>query len=320
MNALWKISTAAVRTATIEKKKSAMQKSYSTLSILIATGLSLIIWTCNSEPVAESRFVEPDKLYKIIEDNVRSHSEFEVIVDIDHARLADKADSPMPPAHVLIWSDPEMDAAILKHNPVAALDLPFRILAFENQDNGEAMVIANSFDFLVTRHSLPNDRIIRELYESAISKATLGVPPESFMQFASDRMSERGIVTLDSPYEFAATRERLLKKINEQSDTVIFEEIDFAARAKAQGVFIGPVVMILFGAPGPGGQAMKNAPTLGLDAFCQKLLIWQDASGMVHVTFNDLLALAKRQEVSGGIPLRIINYRIEKTFSEALEQ
>jgi hypothetical protein len=65
---------------------------------------------------------------------------------------------------------------------------------------------------------------------------------------------------------------------------------------------------------------MGSAPTLGLDAFCQKLLIWQDAGGTVRVTFNDLLALAERQKVSGGIPLRLINHRLKETFSTALGQ
>jgi uncharacterized protein (DUF302 family) len=65
---------------------------------------------------------------------------------------------------------------------------------------------------------------------------------------------------------------------------------------------------------------MESAPTLGLDAFCQKILIWQDNSGTVHVTFNDLLALADRQKISVGLPLRLINRRLKKTLSEALEQ
>ncbi|MCA9195844.1 MAG: hypothetical protein KDB03_28965, partial [Planctomycetales bacterium] len=72
--------------------------------------------------------------------------------------------------------------------------------------------------------------------------------------------------------------------------------------------------------PGPGGKAMASAPTLGLDAFCQKLLIWQDEKGTVHVTFNDLRVLAARQEVSGGLPLRVINGRLKETFLTALEQ
>ena len=65
---------------------------------------------------------------------------------------------------------------------------------------------------------------------------------------------------------------------------------------------------------------MASAPTLGLDAFCQKLLIWEDAEGDVHVTFNDLMAIAERQQVSIGIPLRVINWRLKSTFADALEQ
>lgn len=77
--------------------------------------------------------------------------------------------------------------------------------------------------------------------------------------------------------------------------------------------------LILFGGPGPGGKAMGSAPTLVLDAFYQKLLIWQDAGGAVHVTFNDLLALAERQHVSGGMALRVINRRLLGNFSDALK-
>jgi len=48
------------------------------------------------------------------------------------------------------------------------------------------------------------------------------------------------------------------------------------------------------------------------------LLIWQDPDGTVRLAFNDLTAIAKRQEVSGGVPLRMINHRIRKTFEAAL--
>ena len=63
---------------------------------------------------------------------------------------------------------------------------------------------------------------------------------------------------------------------------------------------------------------MSNAPTLGLDAFCQKLLVWQDASKKVHVSFNDLLALADRHGVSRSLVLRFINHRLRRTFAEAV--
>jgi uncharacterized protein (DUF302 family) len=288
--------------------------------LLIAGVMSSVFFLRTEQPIPESRFVEPDKLFQTLERNVRDHAEFEVIVDIDHARLAAEAGSPMPPAHVLIWSDRSLEAAILKHNPVAAVDLPLRILAYENQETGKAAVIYNTYEFVARRHSLPEDAAIRDGYESAVAKAVKGVPESAISKFPSDAMPDAGLVTLASPYSFESTEKRVRDAIAANADTVLFGEVNFAARSKTRGVELGPLKLILFGGPGPGGRAMASAPTLGLDAFCQKLLIWQDKKGIVHVTFNDLLALAERQRVSGGLPLRVIDGRMRETFSTALAQ
>ena len=85
------------------------------------------------------------------------------------------------------------------------------------------------------------------------------------------------------------------------------------------GVELQPNSLILFGGPAPGAKAMTKSPTLGLDAFCQKFLVWQDDEGKVYLSFKDLLALAERQNVAKSIPLRVINYRLNKVFGEALE-
>lgn len=288
--------------------------------VTLAVGLVLLVPACSrkTEKVTEDRYVGPDRLYKTIEDNVRADRQVEFVVDIDHSRLAAEAGSSMPPSHVLIWSDPELDAAILKLNPLAALDLPIRVLAFEATGTGKASVIANSFDYLANRHSLPDDDSLRTRYEAAIEQAIEGIPKDAIAEFANNSMTDPGLITLTSTHDFDTTEKRILDAINSQSDTVMFGKIDFATRSKEHGVDLEPMILILFGGPGPGGKAMASAPTLGLDAFCQKLLIWQDASATVHVTFNDLVALAKRQQVSVGIPLRVINRRIRETFSAAL--
>jgi uncharacterized protein (DUF302 family) len=287
--------------------------------VLIVGVLAFVFFVRKEPPVPESRFVEPDRLFQTLQSNVRAHAEFETIVDIDHARLAAKAGSPMPPSHVLIWSDPALEAGILKHNPVAAVDLPLRILAYEEQETAEAAVVYNSYDFVAQRHSLPEDAELRAGYESAVSKVLKSVPDAVIKKFPSDTMPEAGLITLTSKFDVSTTERRIRDAIQAQSDTVGFGELDFAARSKEHGVELRPLRLILFGGPGPGGKAMASAPTLGLDAFCQKLLIWQDEEGTVHVTFNDLLALAERQKVSGGMPLRVINRRLRETFSKALE-
>jgi hypothetical protein len=64
---------------------------------------------------------------------------------------------------------------------------------------------------------------------------------------------------------------------------------------------------------------MSSAPQLGLDAFCQKLLIHEGEDGRVHVRFNDLLAEAERHRDATSLTLRVINHRIRTTFETALE-
>lgn len=132
-------------------------------------------------------------------------------------------------------------------------------------------------------------------------------------------MEGDGLITLESPHGFDETLRRLRDAVNAQGDTVWFGEVDFDERAKTVGVAIEPAQLLLFGGPGPGGRAMSAAPSLGLDAFCQKVLVVQDEAGNVRVIMNDLLALAERHTVSKSLPLRVINRRIQKTFAAALE-
>ena len=142
---------------------------------------------------------------------------------------------------------------------------------------------------------------------------------EKITFFDQETMQPDGIITINSPFDFQTTVEKVQAAIESQDDTVGFGSIDFQEQARAIGEDIAPSTMILFGGPAPGAKAMSAAPTLGLDAFCQKFLIWQDENQQVHLSFNDLLALAERQAVSKSIALRVINYRLNKLFTEALE-
>ena len=168
----------------ILEEKAILPKARSVKSNFLSVALR------KNEPVSAIRFVEPDKLFAALDANIRSQPEFEVIVDIDHARLAAEAGSPMPPAHVLIWSDPELEAAILNLNPLAGVDLPLRALAFENQKTGKAAVVANSYDYLVERYSLPEDAAIRARYENALAKAEKGIPEAKIFKFTSNTMTD----------------------------------------------------------------------------------------------------------------------------------
>ena len=271
-----------------------------------------------ADPVAGERYEGPDRLFAILDDNVATSETLEKIVDIDHSRLAAKAGSVMPPAKVLLFSNPELEAQLLALNPLIAIDLPLRILAYEAMDDREASVTFNSFYYLRSRYGLVEEPGLRKMFDKSMADALRGIEPAQVRPLPNDTMQPDGIITLSSPYDFEMTVERLATAIDAQDDTVWFGRVDFKARAKAQGVDIEPALLLLFGGPEPGARAMAEAPTLGLDAFCQKLLIWEDESGAVRVSFNDLLALAERQEVSKNLALRVINHRLNSPFRAAL--
>ena len=131
-------------------------------------------------------------------------------------------------------------------------------------------------------------------------------------------MQPNGIITLDSPFDFEETVKRVNAAIDSQDDTIHFGTVDFRENASATGIDILPSYMILFGSPGPGGKAMANAPTLGLDGFCQKFLILARRGGAYKLSFNDLLALADRQRVSKALVLRVVDFRLTRVFEDAL--
>ena len=281
--------------------------------IAVTTGCS------DPEPVAPSRYTGPDQLFAILDANVAASDMLEKIVEIDHSRLGAEAGSFMPPAKVLIFSSPELEAQLLGINPLIAIDLPLRVLAYESMLDGSSRVAFNSFEYLQSRYGLGELIELEAVFDDSIAAVLRGVGPENLVSFANDAMQPDGITTLDSPYDFETTVEHLTAAIDAQDDTVWFGTVDFQARAQEQGIEIGPSRLLLFGGPAPGAKAMAEAPTLGLDAFCQKLLVWQDENGAVRASFNDLLAVAERQGVPKNLALRAINRRLRSTFNGALE-
>jgi uncharacterized protein (DUF302 family) len=288
---------------------------------LIAISAALGVTGCGGgEPIPAERYLDSDQMVNHIEDNLAASAKLAKVVDIDHSRLGQQAGSVMPPARVVIFSDSQLESELIMQNPLVAIDLPLRVLAFEEGSGQASKVIYNSFDYLVSRYQLEpgSSDELGERYNKSMSMAINGLAPTAVASFPDDAMSPDGIITIESPYGYEETIERVNAAINAQSDTMHFGTVDFQANASALGIEIAPAYLILFGGPGPGGKAMANAPTLGLDCFCQKFLIWEDASGAIKLSFNDLLALADRQGVKKSIALRVINYRLKKTFSDAL--
>lgn len=280
---------------------------------LMLAALTLVSTANAADPQTE-RLAPVDRVFEAIRLGSAS-ARLDEVLQIDHARLAAQAGVSMPPARVLLFSDPAIVTRLLQGNPRAGLDLPFRVLAYEGPD-GPAVAYTDAA-FLRVRHGLDDSETL-----AAFDRALQGVlvdleaPTQAVPVEGLNR--DQGILELVSNRGYRDTIDRLKQAVMAQEDTVWFGEIDYAAEARALGKNLQPATLLLFGGPAPGGVAMAEYPRLGLDAFCQKLLVYEDDGGQVRVLFNSIAALAQLHYGEAAKPHRMLDKRLSETFAAAI--
>jgi len=277
--------------------------------------LAVFLSSCKEQPAASQElYLAVDELYDAV---VARADAYEVIAEIDHSRLAAKEGEVMPPARVVIFSDPAVNTPILQQEPLAGLDLPFKVLAYAEGDS--PAVIFTSADYLKRRHGLADGPGLQR-YEEEILNVVASLPDEAIVPFDTSSLNKgAGIHTLTSKYGFDQSIDRLKTDILAAGDTIWFGEIDYQAEAAALGVELPKLTLLLFGAPGPGAKAMADIPRMGLDAFCQKVLVLELPDSSVEAYFNEMPEFAELHQGSKSLPHRVINYRMGKTLGGAIE-
>lgn len=107
--------------------------------------------------------------------------------------------------------------------------------------------------------------------------------------------NDRGIVTIKSRRSFPQTVERL-KSVFESHGIKVFDVIDQQAEARAAGLDMPPMVLILFGNPKAGTPLMLARPLSGLD-LPLKVLVSEANAGEVLVSFNSTQYILKRHSL-----------------------
>jgi len=72
---------------------------------------------------------------------------------IDHSGVAERVGVQMPDSKLLMFGKPAVGAAVMLAAPLAALDIPLKVLVWEDR-NGAVSVSYNSPGFLAERHHL----------------------------------------------------------------------------------------------------------------------------------------------------------------------
>ena len=103
---------------------------------------------------------------------------------------------------------------------------------------------------------------------------------------------DTGITNLPCARSVAETVEKL-ESLLRAKDLKIFARIDQAAEAKAVGLAMPPMVLVIFGNPKAGTPLMVQHPSLAMD-LPLKALVWESADGKVWLSYNSPEFLQQR--------------------------
>ena len=84
----------------------------------------------------------------------------QIFVRIDHSGEAKKVGLAMRPTHLLIFGNPKGGTAFMVAKPTAAIDLPMKALAWEDED-GKVWLTYNSPELLHARHGVPAELTVQ---------------------------------------------------------------------------------------------------------------------------------------------------------------
>lgn len=218
---------------------------------------------------------------------VKNILKYREVVKLDHHRMAENNGAETPPAIVSIFADDSrIVSELLAKSQLIGIDMPFKILAYTEPNSQKASYAYTSAEFIQRRHAL-NDQDVTGYKE--VIDAIVGQLPQDSISETDCLMVNNGfgILHITSDYNFNSTLDKIKELVHDNQTNRWFSQIDLQKDAMGFDIAIGATMLCLFGVPEVGAEAMFDATKIGLDAFCQKVLVYEDTDGLVHVAFND---------------------------------
>ena len=107
--------------------------------------------------------------------------------------------------------------------------------------------------------------------------------------------SDTGIVDIRSNHSVDQTVERIKGILNAKGVT-LFAFVDHSGEAEKVGMEMPPTKLLIFGSPKGGTPVMLAVPSIAID-LPLKVLVWEDSSGKVWVSYNSPDYLQERHDV-----------------------
>jgi uncharacterized protein (DUF302 family) len=130
-------------------------------------------------------------------------------------------------------------------------------------------------------------------------------------------MAPRGLTTIRSRFGPEDTMNRFEAEVRARGMSA-FAHIDHAGAAAAAGLSLRPTELLIFGNARGGTPLMESIQTTGID-LPLKVLVWQDASGITWLSYNDPVWIARRHGVDPSATVGALTAALKQMASTATQ-
>ncbi len=237
-----------------------------------------------------------EEAYDNFRSSLEQNEKISIVAELDHQANAASVGMSLPPTRIIFFGNPDLGTPLMQKNQLAGLDLPQRVLFYERE--GGLVVVYNSIRFLEKRYDLQGVQSLDKI-STALENLSGKAAGSKIKDDASGRVkSLQGIRTIQSSRNFNDTYAALRGALETNQNVNIITELDHRANAQSAGMELRPTRVIIFGNPRMGTPLMKENPTAGLD-LPQKMLVWEDETGTVNISYNAPEFLKMRHKIRG---------------------
>ena len=248
-------------------------------------------------------------IYNTIVATLNANDNIGIVAEVNHSENAVNAGLTLDYTRTVYFGNPALGTPVMQDNITAGLDLPQRISVYTNAD-GNTVIAYNTIDYIINRHDI-GDVSTTATIENALANIVGSATDETIMINEVDDDDWDGIVTVTSPNDFDTTYNNIITTLNSLEPITIMAELDHQANAAGVDMTLGASKLIIFGNPVLGTPLMNASRTTALD-LPQKMLVYEDADGVVNIIYNDPSYIADRHDIDN-------NDDTIATISQALE-
>tara|TARA_R100000935_G_scaffold58911_1_gene99578 strand:+ start:10848 stop:11759 length:912 start_codon:yes stop_codon:yes gene_type:complete len=245
--------------------------------------------------------------YTTLLTTLEANENITIVAEVDHTANAQSAGLELRNTRLVLFGNPSLGTPIMQLNPQAGLDLPQKMLVYEDE-TGSVLVSYNGTEYLVARHGVADAGSLAQIENALSNFAVIATDGTVTERPATAIGLNDGVLTVESENDFATTYTKLRSSIENNDNLTIMAQLNHQENANSVGLDLLPSRIIVFGNPALVTPLMQNMQTTALD-LPQKMLVWENSDGQVMISYNDPEFLKQRHSITGAdtVLLQITN-------------